>query len=438
MMPQGSPPPPIAVPPRVFGYRWVLLGVMALLYFLNFADRMSFATVLPLVRRDLGLDHAQAGWAVSVFFLGYGLAQLSAGHLADRVGPKRTIVIALSTLTLGTFFLGLVRSLPQLLALRFLLAFGEGHHFVPSLRTLANWFPQREKGRATGLFSTSWMAASFVAPVATGFIAAAGSWRAVFLLFPLVGAAGLVLLYFLFVDTPDGALAKGRVTAEEHRYIKAGLAPDIPRGTKGLYKALFRDRIFWVYACLCVFNAAIYWGSTAWLSSFLLEQHGFSVAATGLFVAAPYVVGLFSLVLGGWLVDRLRSARLVLLCAYLGAAPSFLALSRIPTSIPLILAALALVGFFTSLSWTPIYAVIQMRYPKEVVGTALGVTNSLAMVGALSSPFAAGYLVRPTATGYSYEGVFLMLVAVSALSALATLLLREKPLAVVPEGPARR
>jgi len=93
-----------------------------------------------------------------------------------------------------------------------------------------------------------------------------------------------------------------------------------------------------------------------------------------------------------------------------------------------LIAMLILNGFFVNMIWGVIYAYPQLRYPKEVVGSAVGLTNGIGQLGAFLSPLAAGYLVEKTAQGIFYDKVFFMFAACAACGALVTMMLKEDPL----------
>ena len=109
---------------RGLGYRHLILLMVWLLYLINYMDRTSVLTFLPYIGKDLHLSAAQLGWLGSIFFAGYALAQVSAGFVADKFGPKKTMNIAIWMFTCVTFLTGLVRSFGQFIALRFFLAIG--------------------------------------------------------------------------------------------------------------------------------------------------------------------------------------------------------------------------------------------------------------------------------------------------------------------------
>jgi sugar phosphate permease len=147
-----------------WGYRHVVVFMLWLIYVINYFDRISVLTFLPLIREDLHLSHQQVGFAASIFFFAYALAQVSAGFLADKFGPKRVMAIAIVVFTCVTFVTGLIRNMTQFVWLRLGLGLGEGHHFAPACRTIADWVPKSEKGRAAAFLSSTWQFSPAVAP----------------------------------------------------------------------------------------------------------------------------------------------------------------------------------------------------------------------------------------------------------------------------------
>ncbi len=159
------------------------------------------------------LSAVQLGWLGSIFFFGYSLAQFLAGYLADRIGPKRTMTIAIWVFTLATGLTGFVRTFGQFIVLRLGLAVGEGHHFAPALRLIANWFPREEKARANGFFSTTWAVAPAVVPIVATQAAAGlfhGAWRPFFFVLAVPGFFGVFILWKWIQDSPKAMYEKGR------------------------------------------------------------------------------------------------------------------------------------------------------------------------------------------------------------------------------------
>lgn len=414
-------------------YRWTVLIVLWLVYVINYFDRTAVLTFLPLIRQDLHITAAQAGFAASLFFFAYAIAQFSGGWLADRIGPKKVMYIAICTFTFVTFVTGFIRNYIHFILTRLGLGFFEGHHFSPSHKAMANWFPKEEKGRATSFFSTTWAVGPAIFPVVGTWIAAIyGSWRPVFFWLAVPGIIGILILWYFVADKPDDMLNKGRISQAEVDYINAGVVSE--ESTKGSQSGLaivIRDLHFWLYSIMLFANLAIYWGSTTWISSYLYEQHGFNLKTMGALVSLPYAVAFVAMILGGWLTDNVfkNKCRPVLLMSYVVSIPVLFFMGMIPKgNIPMIITLLILMGFFVNLSFGAVYAYPQIRYPKEVVGSAVGLSNGFGQFGSFVAPLIAGLLVKETAGVVSYTNVFIFFAVLSIMAAVGALFLSERPL----------
>jgi ACS family glucarate transporter-like MFS transporter len=136
--------------------RYLVVVGLFILSMITFIDRACIATAKDPISRDLALSDAAMGMVFGAFALGYALAQIPSGWLADRFGPRSVlalVVIAWSALTAVT---GLAWNFSSLVAIRFLFGVGEAGAFPGSARAIRNWLPAGERGRANGaLFSGS-------------------------------------------------------------------------------------------------------------------------------------------------------------------------------------------------------------------------------------------------------------------------------------------
>ncbi|OLN27882.1 MFS transporter [Desulfosporosinus metallidurans] len=415
---------------KAWGYRYVILVAVWLLYVINYFDRTSVLIFLPMIRDELGLTPAQAGFGASIFFFAYAIAQVSGGWLADRIGAKRVMTIAIVVFSAVTFLTGMVRSYVQFIWIRLFLGFGEGHHFAPAHKTIADWFPKKEKGTATAFFSTAWAFGPAIIPVViTALAAAFGSWRPVFYVLAVPGLLGMFILWYFVNDKPEEMVKKGRMTQEEYDYIKSGLVSDeAVEGKKGGMSIVVKDKYFWIYSLVLFCNLAIYWGSTTWISSFLYDQHHFNLKTMGALVSLPYVVAIVAMLLGGRLTDKIfkNKTKPVLLISYIVSIPVLFYVGMVPTgNVPIIITMLVLLGFFVNLSFGAVYAYPQIRYPKDIVGSAVGLSNGFGQLGSFVAPLVAGFLVVKTTSGYSYTGAFIFFAALAVLASIGTLFLKE-------------
>lgn len=416
--------------------RWLMLIIVWLLYIINYFDRTSVLTFLPIIREELNFTHAQVGTAASVFFFAYALAQFSAGWLSDRIGPKKVMSIAIIVFSLVTFVTGMIKNFTQFILIRLGLGLGEGHHFAPANKIIANWFPKEEKGRATGFFSTTWAVAPAIIPITVTWLATVlNGWRPVFYCLAVLGAIGIFLLFYFIENNPKDAMEKGKVSGEEYKYINEGLVQvsneenNTKIGAKQAFGILLKDASFWSYsfALFCVLE--IYWGSTSWISSFLYEQYEFSIKTMGVLASLPYVAAFFAMMSGGWVMDRIFKGKVkpVLAASFICSIPILLLIAKVPQgNNGLLVLMLILLGFFTNLSFGVIYGYPQIRYPKEILGSAVGISNGIGQFGSFIAPLVAGFLVIKNAEGIFYTQVFAFFSVVAIVGLIFTLFLNEK------------
>lgn len=409
---------------RKTNYRWKVLSILWILYLVNFCDRIAVQTFLPLIRVDLELTHAEVGFAASVFFFAYSLAQLSAGFFADKFGAKKVMMASIVFFTAVTFVTGLVRNYVQFLICRFGLAIGEGHHFVPSNRSIAEWFPQAEKGRASAIFSTTYaLAPGIIPPIAALLATWVGGWRPVFFLLAIPGVICVVLLAIYFSNSPSQMVAKGRVNKAEEEHIRAGIVTtgnDVPIGKA--IKTLVRDKSF-VFYCLCsFFGTGTFWGATIWISSFCMEHHGFSMKAMGFFAAMPFIIGCVVAIFSGVLIDKLfkGNTKVVLIFAYLFGAVAFYVLGQVAVGdIGMLIFFLLAIGAGLAIERAAIYAYPLLRYPKEIMGSAFGIANFVGQMGGFVIPLICSFTIYKLDDGsFNYEYVWLTLAIAYILGAI--------------------
>jgi sugar phosphate permease len=190
------------------------------------------------------------------------------------------------------------------------------------------------------------------------------------------------------------------------------------------------DIHYYLYTVGLVILLMIYWGMTTWISTFLVKQHGLDLKQMGFYASLPYVVAFFSMYLGGWMADKLFGGKpkIVMVISFLGCIPALNFIGHVSKgNTGMLLLGLAVGGFFVNLAWGMMYAFPSWRYPKELVGRAVGVSNGVGQFGAFVSPLAAGYLVVTNADkSFNFGNVFLFWSLLSIIGAISVVFLKEK------------
>lgn len=428
----------VTVTAKKTGYRWVIVWILWVLYMINFMDRTSVMTLLPFIKEDLGITFVQAGFISSVFFFGYAFANFISGILADKLGAKKVMYIAIAVFSFATFFTGLAHKFSTFIMLRLGLGLGEGCHLTPANKTIAEWFPHHEKGRATSIFSTTFQLAPAVVPIlATQLMALfGGQWRPVFYFLAIPGIIGIFLLWYFIENTPEEEMAKkGRINKEEYDYIVAGLHKTQETAQKvstvAILKVLLRDRSFWIFSLVCFFNLSVLWGIMTWVTSFLYNQHGFDIKTMGWITSSFYAFAVLGIIFGGYLVDKVfkGKTKYAISIGFYPVIAVLWFLTTIPKgNIPLLVLSLIVIGILINIPAASIYSYCALRYPKEMVGTALGFSSGIGQFGSFLGPFIAGYLVSASASGdASFIKVFMMFAVCSFICATLALLLQNTP-----------
>ncbi|MDQ6598901.1 MFS transporter [Bacillus salipaludis] len=420
---------------KVWGYRYVILFIVWILYIINYFDRMAVITFLPFIQKDMNLSPVQVGQIASIFFLAYSVGQVASGFLADKFGPKKVMYVAIVTFTLASFLTGYAETFGQFVALRIALGLGEAHHFPPSAKAVSSWFPYSQRGKALSFFNTSNYVGLALAPIILTSLSATffnDQWRPVFFTLAIPGLIGILLLWAFFKDTPKEMYEKGRLKIEELDLINAdqgAVLQEFPK-EKVKSKIFLKDPSFYVICLIMFCQMGILWGFTTWLSTFLVQQHGFNIKEMGFIASLPPIISIVSILMGGWLLDKFNKMKPVALIAYLGCIPTLWIIGSIEKgNTAALITLLLLSGFFVAFNSGCITAVVQKRYPSSVVGSATGLVNGFGQLGAFLTPLVAGYLVTVgTGNNYNFSKVFIYFSLLAGLAAISALFLKEKPI----------
>lgn len=287
----SHPVPPAAPPANGAGMAargavsWGILGILALVNFLNYVDRQILLPLIPDIQRSLQISDAQAGLLVTAFMVVHSLTSVPIGMLADRWRKKWVIAIGVGVWSVATAAAALTRTFGQLFAARAAVGIGEAAYAPAASAILAEEFPGRGRATAMGVFQLGMLVGGGVGFVVGGAIGHAFGWRAAFL---VAGLPGLLIALVTLLIPETRAIAAAR-TAERPPVT------DLLR-SKGFLQILLGGT-------LVTFAIG---GILAWAPTFLQRNHDYSPAEAGTVVGLGGVVaGLLGVVSGAWLADRL-------------------------------------------------------------------------------------------------------------------------------------
>ncbi len=363
-------------------------GLVALLTGAHFSHHVLTALLLPLIpfiRNEFGLNYAQSGIVTSAFTIAYGIAQLPAGWLADRVGSSYLLLTGITGVAIAGAAVGLSPGFPVLLlALVCLGVAGGGYH--PSASTIISRVVRPERrGRALGLHIIGGSTSHFLAPLlAAGFVALLG-WRGTFLsLSAPVGLLGLILFVVIrrriAVQNEDG-MTDTTDTAEER---DGGDEPGGPDGADNRQSATTgtesemsgrmsgnRTARLVVFMILTGFISAFIAALIPFIPLYLVDARGVNERVAAAFLSIPYAAGYIGAPLGGYLSDVIGRVRVMVIIG-LAAGPLMALIIFAPFAVPLALLLFS-IGILMFSKMPTAEAHIAAVAPERLRATVLGI-----------------------------------------------------------------
>jgi MFS transporter, Spinster family, sphingosine-1-phosphate transporter len=342
-----------------------LLAVLALINFVNFADRQVIIPLLPLLRQHLGVTDAQLGSLQTWLLLVLAVASIPAGFFADRFSQKWTIAGGVVFFSLATVASGFAPSFGLLLISRAMVGIGEAAYAPPAQSMISDSFPQERRAWAQAIFAAGMLLGGASGLAFGGIMGDVHGWRVAFFTIGLIGLVpGLTIL-------------------------KLQAAPCRPRSEVVPLKALLSVP---AYLAMIAAGTLVTFASVSlvtWGIDFAVNYKAFNLREAAVSLAVVALLSLvFGVLTGGYLADQLQKRFvygriIVIAAAFLFAAP-FVLLSIQSDEKWIVLAGLFVAGFFMSWYHGPVTAVIHDLTPQRAHATSVGVYMFVTqMVGAL-------------------------------------------------------
>jgi MFS family permease len=394
-------------------YRWVVIAMLWLVCFFNYADRLAIFSVFPLIKAQMGLSDFELSILASSFMWMYALFGPFAGWLCDRLPRKSLVLGALIFWSAVTAATAIAHGFTQLVMCRALGGLGEAFYFPAAMSLISDYHGPETRSRAMSLHQSSVYAGSIAGAALSGWMGQAYGWRSPFVLFGGVGVV-LGLLLWGFLREPVRGMSES-----------AESLPSPHCGTSLLagFREVFENRM--VVLLIVVFMAANFVAVIflTWMPTFLHDKFHMSLAMAGL-NATVYlqIASVLGVLTGGLLADRLRrrfpGGRLLTQGVGLLLGVPFLFLTGWTIRVPVLVAGMIGFGYFKGLYDANIFAGLYDVVPVHRRGAAAGILNSLGWLGAGFAPPAIalaaarfGMSACLSATAVIYLGVGLLLLA---------------------------
>lgn len=285
-------------------YRW---GVVVLLFTattINYLDRQLIGLLKPILEPEFGWSETDFARIVMAFTAAYAVGLLVSGGLIDRIGSKLGYALSITVWSIAGMLHAVARGATGFVIARIGLGLGEAGNFPAAVKTVAEWFPKRERALATGIFNAGTSIGVVVSLLIVPLILARAGWQGVFL---ITGALGFVWLVFWWVyyDVPE---RQKRLSKAELDHIRDGQddAPAADADTRPVrWLSLLRQRSTWAYVTGKGLIDPIYWFFLFWLPSYFASNFQLDLKKPSLELMTIYLATTVGSVFGGYLSSRL-------------------------------------------------------------------------------------------------------------------------------------
>jgi ACS family hexuronate transporter-like MFS transporter len=407
---------------RIGYVRWTICAMLFIATTINYMDRQVLGLLKPTLMQSvanhgIGLTEESFGTVVAFFTLFYAIGQLAAGRFVDKVGTRIGYMVIMALWSLSAMGHALVNSVLQLGIARCCLGIGESGNFPAANKTVAEWFPQKERSLAFGIFNCGANVGVILATLIVPWVTIHLGWHYAFLVTGFFSASWIVLWYSKYRKPANHPT----LTGAELRYIYQEAAEQMGPSTPWVKLLGFRQT--WAYAIPKFLTDPIWWFYLYWLPGYFTAKFNMSLVGLGLPILIVYNASAVGSIYGGYLPASfirmgLTAARArltaMLLCALL-VAPIFLInylqadnFGKWAAVGLLSLAAAAHQGFSANL-----FTTASDMFPRTAVGSVTGVGTMAGAVGGVLIAQLAGHVLQ---ISHSYSILFIIAASVYLVS----------------------
>jgi MFS transporter, ACS family, hexuronate transporter len=394
-------------------YRWTICSLIFFATTINYLDRAVISLLKSTLSAEFHWSETDYADIVIVFQLCYAFGLLGVGGLIDRVGTKVGYAWATVLWSFAAIGHALANSTMGFMIARGFLGVTEAGNFPSAIKTVAEWFPKKERALATGIFNSGTNVGAILAPLTVPFIAAAWGWQWAFILTGLIGFIWLVLWYFLY-DAPKNNPNVSQ--AELNHILSDGDEPvETEDSTPKLtWFQLLGFKQTWAFALGKFLTDPVWWFYLFWMPDFLEKQYNLSKTQIAFPIAIAYTMATIGSIAGGWLpmyfikngksVATARKTAMfiyaicvipVISAQYLGAINMWLAIMVIGLAMA------------AHQAWSAnIFTTVSDMFPKNATASVTGIGGMFGALGGILIAKSAGKLfdyyklVGDKATGY--------------------------------------
>ena len=413
----------VAAATEVIGrYRWRICALCFFATTINYVDRQVLGVLAPELQRVFGWNELEYSNLVNAFQGAYAIGLLLAGSVIDRVGTRIGYAVAIGIWSLATIGTAFARSVFGFGVARFMLGIGESGNFPAALKTVAEWFPKKERALATGIFNCGTNVGAIVAPIVVPWLTVRYGWQSAFLVTGSLSALWIIPWVIMYRPPQNHP----RVSAAELAYIQSDPPEPV---TKIAWTRLLGHRQTWAFLIGKFMTDPIWWFFMFWLPKFLNSKHGLSISELGWPLVIVYNMATLGSIGGGWLAARFlkrgwsanRARKTAMLTCAITVTPIIFA-----ANVANVWVAVVLVGLATAShqGWSAnMFTLPSDMFPKRAVASVVGIGGFGGAVGGMVIATFTGFVLQFTG---SYVPMFVIAGSVYLIALLIIHLLAPR------------
>lgn len=390
---------------RMTHQRWVICALLFFATVIAYVDRGVIAYLKNTLETMIpGLNDETYGYITAAFQTAYAIGMVVAGGLTDKLGTRKAFAIAISLWSVAAMLPGAAFSVASFGVAMFLLGLGEAANFPACIKTVAEWFPKRERAYATGLFNSGANIGNMVVPVIVPPLVALVTWRGSFVVAGCFGILWLVFWLFIY-RRPE---QHPRVSKAELNLILSDPGEKIE---KVPWSRVLPCKETWAFAIAKFLTDPIWWFYLFWIPGYLQGTFHLSLSQSRTPVVMAYAISIIGSVGGGWLSGALIAhgktpnvaRKTAMLLCVLCIAPIFATPFVHQLWVVVTLLGLATAGHQ---GWSAtLFTLPSDMFPKSAVASVTGIGGMAGAVGGVLLQLGTGYIVYLT---HSYVSLFII------------------------------
>ncbi|GLU53821.1 MFS transporter [Dyadobacter frigoris] len=376
-------------------YRWIIVVLLFTATTINYLDRQIIGLLKPILEKEFQWTETDFARIVMAFTAAYAIGLLTFGWIIDKIGTKSGYAITIIFWSVAGILHAWAKSAFGFGLARVGLGLGEAGNYPAAVKTVAEWFPKKERALATGLFNAGTSIGVVVALMIVPWILNNYGWHEVFI---ITGALGFVWLIFwwIFYDVPS---KQKRLSQEEYDYIKSGQEIKEDGKVKVNWLKLFTLPQTWAYITGKGLIDPIYWFFLFWLPSYFASTFNLDLKKPSLELMIIYGATTAGSILGGYFSSILikkgyptLKARKTVLFIFAVVELSII-LVQFATGVWMAVAMIS-VAVAVHQAWaTNVFTLASDMFPKQAVSSVVGIGGTAGALGGILFPMLIGSLL---------------------------------------------